>query len=89
MIASDLDGTLLNENHVLDEYTYQVIVRAQKEGMRFITVTGRDYSMTLDAFNRFDLECDYMYSESFFEQGLGNAIMNRMLKAAGYHLITL
>lgn len=36
-----------------------------------------------------DLECDYMYSESFFEQGLGNAIMNRMLKAAGYHLITL
>ena len=60
MIASDLDGTLLNENHVLDEYTYQVIVRAQKEGMRFITVTGRDYSMTLDAFNRFDLECDYI-----------------------------
>ena len=36
-----------------------------------------------------DLECDYMYSESFFEQGLWNAIMNRMLKAAGYHLITL
>lgn len=36
-----------------------------------------------------DQECDYMYSESFFEQGLGNAIMNRMLKAAGYHLITL
>ena len=35
-----------------------------------------------------DLECDYMYSESFFEQGLGNAIMNRMLKAAAYHLIT-
>ena len=35
------------------------------------------------------LELDYMYSESFFEQGLGNAIMNRMLKAAGYHLITV
>ena len=36
-----------------------------------------------------DLECDYMYSESFYEQGLGNALMNRMLKAAVYHLITL
>ena len=36
-----------------------------------------------------DLGCTYMYSESFFGQGLGNAIMNRMLKAAGYHLITL
>ena len=28
-----------------------------------------------------------MYSESFFEQGLGNAIMNRMLKAAGHQVI--
>ena len=34
------------------------------------------------------LALDYIYSESFFEKGLGNAIMNRMLKAAGYHLIT-
>lgn len=32
---------------------------------------------------------DYIYSESFFADGLGNAIMNRMLKAAGYHLISL
>lgn len=36
-----------------------------------------------------DLELDYIYSESFFADGLGNAIMNRMLKAAGYHLISL
>ncbi len=36
-----------------------------------------------------DLGLDYIYSESFFEQGLGNAIMNRMLKASAYHLITL
>lgn len=35
------------------------------------------------------LVLDYIYSESFFEKGLGNAIMNRMLKAAGYHLITV
>ena len=34
-------------------------------------------------------ELDYIYSESFFADGLGNAIMNRMLKAAGYHLISL
>ena len=36
-----------------------------------------------------EFELDYIYSESFFEDGLGNAIMNRMLKAAGYHLISL
>ena len=34
-----------------------------------------------------DLDCQYIYSESFFEEGLGDAVMNRMLKAAGYHLI--
>ncbi len=32
---------------------------------------------------------DYIFSESFFEENLGDALMNRMLKAAGYHLITL
>jgi L-threonylcarbamoyladenylate synthase len=30
---------------------------------------------------------DYIYSESFFEEGIGDAIMNRLLKAAAYHLI--
>lgn len=35
------------------------------------------------------LTLDYIYSESFFEEGLLDAVMNRMLKAAGYHLITL
>lgn len=34
-----------------------------------------------------DLACQYIYSESFFEEGLGDAVMNRMLKAAGYRLI--
>lgn len=36
-----------------------------------------------------DFQADYIYSESFFASGLGDAIMNRMLKAAGYQLITL
>ena len=36
-----------------------------------------------------DLACDYIYSESFFEISLADAVMNRMLKAAGYQLISL
>ena len=35
------------------------------------------------------LGLDYIYSESFFEKGLLDAVMNRMLKAAGYRLISL
>ncbi len=32
---------------------------------------------------------DYIFSESFSEKELGQAIMNRLLKAAGYHLINV
>lgn len=34
-----------------------------------------------------DLEVDYIYSESFSRDHLGQAIMNRLTKAAGYHVI--
>ena len=33
-----------------------------------------------------DLKVDYIYSESFSEDHLGQAIMNRLSKAAGYHI---
>lgn len=35
-----------------------------------------------------DLGVDIIYSESFGRQGLGQAIMNRLLKAAGYQIIS-
>lgn len=31
-------------------------------------------------------QADYIYSESFYDNHLGQAIMNRLLKAAGYHI---
>ena len=34
-----------------------------------------------------DLGVDYIYSESFSRDHLGQAIMNRLTKAAGYHVI--
>ena len=30
---------------------------------------------------------DYIYSEAFATGGIGSAIMNRLLKAAGHHVI--
>ena len=36
-----------------------------------------------------ELDVDVIFSESFSTPRIGQAIMNRMLKAAGYHLITL
>lgn len=34
-----------------------------------------------------DLQVDYIYSESFSKAKLGQAIMNRLTKAAGYHVV--
>jgi L-threonylcarbamoyladenylate synthase len=36
-----------------------------------------------------DCGAEYIFGESFFSGGVGQAIMNRLLKAAGYHIITL
>ena len=36
-----------------------------------------------------DLDVDTIYSESFESEGLGQAIMNRLLKAAGHKVVTL
>ncbi len=49
-----------------------------------ISVSAKLYSCLRD----FDTEgTDYMYSESFSGDSLGNAIMNRLLKAAGHRII--
>ena len=84
---SPAGGTLDPEKNGNGEVTYHAdILRSIGSRQKPETVAANLYRI-LREFD--DLECDYMYSESFFEQGLGNAIMNRMLKAAGYHLITL
>ena len=33
-----------------------------------------------------DMEVDYIYGETFYGTGLGQAVMNRLIKAAGYRL---
>lgn len=48
------------------------------------TIAAHLYSV-LRAFDK--EEIDYIYSESFIQDGIGSAIMNRLLKAAGYHIV--
>lgn len=47
------------------------------------TIAHNLYSVLRD-FDKTDV--DYIYSETFYDTGLGQAIMNRLIKAAGYHL---
>jgi Cof subfamily protein (haloacid dehalogenase superfamily) len=43
VIATDLDGTLLNSNHQLDPFTVQTFRELESRGVRFIIATGRHY----------------------------------------------
>lgn len=46
-VISDLDGTLLNSEHKISEYTKEVIREIIKQGVKFIIATGRHHTDAL------------------------------------------
>lgn len=62
VIASDLDGTLLNEHHELSKTTCDVIKKAQKMGLRFMIATGRAFKQVEQITEENELSCDYLVS---------------------------
>ena len=60
VVAVDMDGTLLNQNHELSQGTYEVIRKAQCNGIRFIITTGRDYKSARMVLEKYDLSFDYI-----------------------------
>lgn len=62
VIASDMDGTLLNNNHVFSEKTIQSIKKACEKGFRFMVVTGRNFVSAMQPLRDTGLVCDYVVS---------------------------
>ena len=62
VIASDMDGTLLDENHMLTARTAEAIKKAQAAGIRFIIATGRGYVSAMPLLREVGIECDYLVS---------------------------
>lgn len=56
LIATDLDGTLLNSNHQISEYNKNVIKKADEMGIKIILATGRPTSAALKFL--YDLDID-------------------------------
>ncbi|MDO5089124.1 MAG: HAD family hydrolase [Leptotrichiaceae bacterium] len=42
-VVSDLDGTLLNENHVINDFTIKTVKKVIEKGIKFYIATGRSY----------------------------------------------
>lgn len=62
VIASDMDGTLLNNEHKLSERTIAAIKKAQAAGIRFIVATGRSFEQAMHVLKDTGIECDYIVS---------------------------
>lgn len=60
VIASDMDGTLLNNEHKLSERTMNAIKTAQNAGIRFMIATGRSFEQAMHVLYNADIECDYI-----------------------------
>ncbi|WP_225744760.1 Cof-type HAD-IIB family hydrolase [Marinilactibacillus sp. Marseille-P9653] len=57
LIASDMDGTLLNDHIDVSLSNAQAIKRAQSQGIHFIIATGRDYPMAARPLETHNIEC--------------------------------
>ena len=58
LIASDMDGTLLNSDHKIPKENIELIKFAQKNGIEFVVATGRAYYEALPSLNDENIKCD-------------------------------
>lgn len=61
-IASDMDGTLLNNNHDIDKETIEAIKKAEDAGITFAISTGREYDSVKDLLIKHNLKCQCILS---------------------------
>ncbi len=62
LIASDMDGTLLDENSQVPEETYELIRQLKDEGVRFVVSSGRRYDTLSEMFAPVKNDMDYVAS---------------------------
>lgn len=58
LIASDLDGTLLNDEHKISEYNKKIISKVHKKEIKFILSTGRPTSAASKFLDDLNIETD-------------------------------
>ena len=78
LIASDMDGTLLNDEHTISEENIRAIKIAEERGCHFTIVTGRDYSGVKNFFQEFDLKCECILSNGAEYRDINGDVIERI-----------
>lgn len=82
ILASDLDGTLLNEKSQISDETADVIIKAQKKGKHFVAVTGRAWNTAYPIFEKAGLEVDYvLLNGAQFCTSSGNVVYKEIIES--------
>ena len=81
ILASDLDGTLLNEQSQISKETADVIKKAQATGIHFVAVTGRAWNTAYPIFEKVGLDVDYvLLNGAQFRTNLGEIIYEEVIE---------
>ncbi len=56
LIVTDMDGTLLRSDNTISQYTIDVLTQAQKQGMRLVLASGRNYRKLLPYAKQLQME---------------------------------
>ena len=89
LIASDMDGTLLNSNKRLSPNIYDILKKLKDKGIIFVAISGRDIFSLKEIFK--DVEEDIIYAanngnyitykdEVIFENYIENDILHKAVK---------
>lgn len=57
LIATDMDGTLLNQEREVSQENANAIIQAQEKGITVVVATGRDYTEAINPLKRAGLRC--------------------------------
>lgn len=58
VIASDMDGTLLNSRHEISKENLEAIKKAQEMGAHFVIITGREFNSVNSYIKELNLNCE-------------------------------
>ena len=77
-IVMDMDGTLLNDDHMISDENLRAIRKAQEMGRHFTIVTGRDYAAVKSYLEDCNLKCECILSNGAEYRDINGDVIERI-----------